>query len=164
MLSLCFISLSMVEVFLEMLGWTLPTSWVWALWGEVWQGHCACGTVSRHGRFQCWQELPGMRTFSGWWQKEDSLTWRSPFAPQHRPCVVAPVSCLRLGGHRGVGRPETSMTASVPRDGHISGTFPLCLRARVAPMSVNGKESLRSLESCSLFMSSFCFSSYLISE
>lgn len=76
-----------------MLGWTLPSPRVWALWGQAWQGHCACGTVSRHGRFQCWRELPRREKDLLWMVagKEDSLTWRSPFAPQHRPCAVAPV-------------------------------------------------------------------------
>lgn len=48
----------MMEVFLEMLGWTLPKLCIQAQQGEVWQGHHACGTVSRPGRFQHWQKLP----------------------------------------------------------------------------------------------------------
>lgn len=75
----------MMEVFLEMLGWTLPKLHVRALWGDVWQGHRAYGTLSRPGRFQCWQKLPqrdedllrsGDRRRTVW-------TWRSPFGPQH---------------------------------------------------------------------------------
>ena len=131
-----------MEVFLEMLGWTLPKSWVRALWGEVWQGHCACGMVSRPGRFQRWQKLPqhekdllhsGDRRRTVW-------TWRSPFALQHRPCVVGPIICLRLGGRRGGGpKPQRLLATKQVYEVMVTFlvTFPLGLKACLAQMSVD---------------------------
>lgn len=56
-------------------------------------------------------------------------TWRSPFAPQHRPCVVGPVIFLSLSGCRGVCRTKaltvTCNKARVQSDGHVSGDLPV---------------------------------------
>lgn len=112
----------MVEVFLEM-----DTAHIVGL-GAVGRG--LARPVSRPGGFQWWRKLLQCeKDFPHKGDRRTRTVWPGGplLGPQHRPCVMGLVICLRLGGCRSICRTEAVAVAchkAWQSDGHIPGHLP----------------------------------------